>query len=289
MLPSSTLVRSAIALARWLPPGIFRALATVLGALGFFVAGRRRAVVQDTLRRLAPQASGAQRRRLARRLFRNLLQDASDLFRLPSLGRGKLLALIEIEGLEELRRALELGRGAIVVTAHVGPYELAAAYLAVIGLPVHAMVEDIDPETNAALRAYRSATGLQLISRNTGVRSLYRLLAQGQCVLLVADRVIGKGSGDLMVPFGNSSRAIPTGPAALALATGAPLVIGHIVRSSSPGARYHLRIDPAISPVGHSRDELTRTIGARFNTLVQAHPDQWYVFQPDWEPRDARA
>jgi KDO2-lipid IV(A) lauroyltransferase len=159
----------------------------------------------------------------------------------------------------------------------------------VLGFTVHGMVEDIDPDTNAALAAYRTATGMQLLSRNTGLRQLYRLLKDGSIVLLVADRVIGEGSDGMLVPFGNAMRPVPTGPAAFAIATGVPIFVGHIVRGPGGSPRYLLHVDPPIEPAGHSRETLTRLVAARFDTLIRQHPDQWYVFQPDWHPRDPGA
>ena len=287
MLPSPPLVRAAISVARWLPPVAYRALATLAGSLGWAVAGTRRAVALENMRHLAPDAPPQVQRRLARSLLRHLIEDASDLFRLPSLSRKRLEALIRAEGLAELRRAHAAGKGVIVVTPHLGPYELGAALVAALGLPVHAMVEDIDPDTNAALAAYRQATGLRLLSRNTGLRQLYRLLHQGDIVLLVADRVIGNGSDGMVVSFGDAARAVPTGPAAFAIATGAPVVVAHIVRGAPGSPRYFLGFDAPLSPDGADRETLTRAVAARFDSLVREHPDQWYVFQPDWLPRDA--
>jgi KDO2-lipid IV(A) lauroyltransferase len=151
------------------------------------------------------------------------------------------------------------------------------------------MVEDISPETNAALAAYRSATGLQLVSRTGGLRQAYRLLAGGAVLLLVSDRVIGDGSQGLVVPFGDALRRMPTGPAALALATDSMIVSGYIVREQNGPARYFLHMDPPISPNGRTRDDLTRMIAARLEAVIRQHPDQWYVFQPDWLSRDPGA
>lgn len=218
-----------------------------------------------------------------------MFEDATDLFRLPSMTRDQILALVHTEGIEELTRLHAQGRGVIVVTPHLGPYELGGALLAVLGLPVHGMVEEIDPDTNSALASYRRATGMQLLSRNTGLRQLYRLLKEGSIVLLVADRVIGEGSEGLLVPFGDAMRSVPTGPAAFAIATGSPIVVGHIVRSQSGSPRYLLHVDPPIEPAGHDRVTLTRLVAARFETFIRQHPDQWYVFQPDWHPRDPGA
>ncbi|MBK8058763.1 MAG: lysophospholipid acyltransferase family protein [Gemmatimonadetes bacterium] len=190
-------------------------------------------------------------------------------------------------GAEHLDAALALGKGVVVATAHLGPYEFGGAWLALAGYPVHAMVEDIDPETNAAMALYRKATGMKLISRSGGLRAAIRVLRDREILLLVADRVVGRGSEGLAVPFGDGVRAVPTGPAALALATGAPIVTGHIARNRGRGPRYLVRLEAPISatPTGDTsrdRDALTGQVAQRLAAAVQAHPDQWFVFQPEW-------
>lgn len=237
---------------------------------------------------LAPHLSTAERRRVARHTFVNFFEAASDLFRLPSLSPDQIQGLIAAEGMEHLHTAQALGRGVIVVTPHLGPYELGGAYVASLGLPVHAVVEDINPATNAALASYREASGMELISRSTGLRQMYRLLKEGRIVLLVADRVIGDGADGVAVPWGAGRRLVPSGPAAFAIATGAPIVSGYIVRRpAGKASRYLLHLDAPIVATDVSRDDLTRDVAARLAGAVCQYPDQWYVFQPDWLPRDA--
>ncbi len=247
----------------------------------------------ENLAWLAPDLSARERRRAARRTFANLLAAAVDLWRLPTLRPGEFDALVGVEGREHLDAAVAMGLGVIVVTGHLGPYELAGAWLAHKGYPAHAMAEVLDAETNAALALYREATGMKLIPRSAGVRPLIRLLRDKQLIILVADRVVGDGAEGLQVPFGSGLRAIPTGPAALALATGAPIVVGHITTRHSSPPQYLVQIHPAIVVTGsgdgrRDRDALTRRVGEELSAAAQAYPDQWFVFQPHWiRPDDA--
>ncbi|HMN08481.1 MAG TPA: lysophospholipid acyltransferase family protein [Gemmatimonadaceae bacterium] len=292
MIPAPRVVRFAVRLLRVVPIAPVRWVARAAGAVAFTVARGRRATLLENQAHLSPNVSPAARRRLARRTLMNLLDAAVDLFRVPSMRPGELAALVAVSGREHLDAARALGKGVVVVTPHLGPYELGGAWLAVMGYPVHAMVEEIDPETNAALALYREATGMKLISRSRGVRGALRLLHEGQLVLLVADRVVGEGGEGVPVFLGDGVRAVPTGPATLALATGAPIVVGHIARATSGKARYLVQLEPPIiaEGTGHAsrdREALTRRVAERLAAAVLSHPDQWYVFQPKWLPRDA--
>lgn len=291
MIPSASVVRRAVRLLGVVPVAPMRWLARRAAPLAYLLAGARRAAVLENLAVLAPNATPAQRRRRARRTFANLLEAAIDLWRLPTLRPGEFDALVGIDGREHLDAAMAMGQGVIAVTAHLGPYELGGAWLAHRGYPVHAMVEALDPETNAALALYREATGMKLLSRNAGLRASLRLLRERQVLLLVADRVVGDGSDGLEVPFGAGRRAVPTGPAALSIATGAPIVVGFITRSPDRATRYLVQLEPPLLPpdtgdATRDRRALTRQVAQRLAHAVQSHPEEWFVFQPEWNRRD---
>jgi KDO2-lipid IV(A) lauroyltransferase len=257
--------------------------------MAYYLAAGRRRTILDNVRRFVPNASRAERRAMARRTFANLMSASVDLFRLPSATREEILATVEVHGREHLDAALALGHGVICVTPHLGPYELGGAWFAAAGYAVNAMVEDIDPETNAALGLYRQATGMKLISRSTGLRATFRVLRGGEVVMLVADRVVGEGSEGIVLPFGEGTRPIPTGPATFALATGSPLIVGHIALKRGGSPRYVIRLEPPIIPERSGNDSsdqlrLTTRLTERMAAAVKAHPDQWYVFQPQWTP-----
>jgi lauroyl/myristoyl acyltransferase len=287
MIPSALVVRLAVRVLRVIPVTSARSLARATGIVAFALARRRRAVLLENQRYLSPNASPSARRARARRTMVHLAEAAVDLFRLPSAPPGELAQLVAVHGREHLDHAARMGRGVVVVTAHLGPYELGGAWLALAGYPVHAMVEELTPETNAALSLYREATGMKLLSRNRGTRAALRLLREQQFVLLVADRVVGEGSDGMAVPFGAGSRAVPTGPAALALATGAPIVVGTISRTGARAPRYLVQLEPPIVAEATrdgraDRERLTRQIAERLSASVVAHPDEWFVFQPEW-------
>jgi KDO2-lipid IV(A) lauroyltransferase len=209
-----------------------------------------------------------------------------DLYRLVGRPPNEIPGMIDVRGLENLEDARRLGRGVIIVTAHLGNYELGAAWLGAMGYPVHGMVEDVEPEILALLEQYRTATGMRVISRNRGARDAYRVLRSGEVLLLVADRVIGDASDAVELPFCEGRREVPRGPAVLSLATGAPIIVGIAVRTPDGPRRYRIILEPAIMPHGTEPDaalNLTRKVTDRLAAAVREYPDQWFVFQPGWK------
>jgi KDO2-lipid IV(A) lauroyltransferase len=289
MIPSRSVVRAAYRLLRIVPVPVVRGLANVAGTVAYAIQTERRRTLLENLSHTAPNETIARRRRLARRTFRNLATSAVDLFRLPSASREEVLSLVEMRGLEYIDQALAMGKGVLVVTGHVGAYELGGVWLAARGYPVHAMIEDLEPKLLETLATYRQATGMQLVSMKQGIRQVYRLLEQQQIVILVADRAIGDGRGAVEVPFCDGIRPVPTGPATFAMATGAPLIVGHVSLNPARQPRYLVKLDPPLLPNGRGDEErlrLTRWVSDRLAAAVRDHPDEWYVFQPQWITRD---
>jgi len=272
-------------LARVTPVGVARGLGRAAAAVAHATLAERRAILLDNLRRTAPNASAAERKRLLRNTFRYIADCQVDLYRLVGRSPNESPMLVELRGREHLEAARRVGRGVIVATGHLGNYELGAAWLAALGYPVHGIVEDVHPSILKLLEQYRTATGMRTISRNRGARDAYRVLKSGEILLVVADRVIGDVSDGVEVPFCDGLRAVPRGPAQLSLATGAPIVLGFAVRTPEGPRRYRITLEPPIMPDGTEPDAaviLTRKIADRVAAAVRAHPDQWFVFQPGW-------
>jgi KDO2-lipid IV(A) lauroyltransferase len=289
LIPSPTVVRAGIALLRVTPVRLARALAAFGGTLAWMFQADRRRTLQENLSYIAADKSPSERRRLGRRTFRNLAVAAVDQFRLPSISPADLRELFEIRGLEHVNEARARGKGIVVATAHLGPYELAAACLAAQGYEVHGMVENLDPDVLDALAAYRSATGMRTVNMKDGLRAAYRILGQGHILALVADRAIGDARGAIEVPFAGGVRLVPVGPAVFAQTTGAAIITAFASRNPGPGPRYVMEFDPPLYPEGRDEAERLRlmtTVVQRTVSAIQRHPDQWFVFQPNWITRE---
>ena len=289
MIPNPAVIRTATSLLRVIPVPLARALAAAGGTLAWALQRDRRRTLEQNMTYLAPDRSASDRRRLARRTFRNLAVTAVDLFRLPNMRPEEVTALFEMRGLEHVDAALARGRGLVIATAHLGPYELASSCVAALGYPIHGMVEDLEPEVLEALATYRSATGVQLVNIKHGLRAAYRILGQNHILALVADRAIGDTRGAIEVPFAGGTRLLPVGPAVFAQTTGAGLITAFTLPNPNPGPRYLIEFHPPLFAEGRDEAErvrLIRIVAQRVTEAVQRNPDQWFVFQPNWITRE---
>ena len=140
-------------------------LARLIGDVCWWCLPTRRRVIMENLRHTAPGRSAAEHRRLGRLTLRNLARCTIDFLRVPLMNRAQILDLVDLRGAEHLDRALQRGNGVIMLTAHVGNWELAGAYWGASGYHGCAVAEDeaIDADTYRLYERYRSATGMQVI------------------------------------------------------------------------------------------------------------------------------
>jgi KDO2-lipid IV(A) lauroyltransferase len=216
-------------------------------------------------------------------IFRNYARYMIDLLWLPGTSHQERERVTRIDGWDHIPAALERGKGLILVTGHLGNWELPAAILAGRGFAVNVVVETLEPPAwDTRVQAIRERIGLRAIRIETGVRDMYAALRRNEVLALVFDRPLGEGGVPVQF-FGEETR-IPEGVARLAVRTGAAVIGAVGIRR---GARYVAAVDPPFDfmPSGdRERDVqvLSQQIVTWFEGRVRQYPTQWFMFRDFW-------
>lgn len=256
-----------------------------LGEMSYFFLLKVRKIIEENISWILGDVSKSERERLTKNTFKNFARCMVDFLQIPFIGKDGVIRIIDFR-LQELDRTLKKGRGAILVTIHLGNWDLAGVLLGALGYSVSAVTEDIPEAVYKVWEKYREWTGMKGIPLNEAGIGCYRALKKRELLVLLGDRDISDTGVE--VRFCNGIRNIPRGPATLALKTGAPLLLGYIVRISNGNKKYLACVEPEIEierRTGNFEDDvslLTQKIANRLSELVRSHPDQWFVFQPDW-------
>jgi KDO2-lipid IV(A) lauroyltransferase len=234
---------------------------------------------------LGPYTPEIEVRRTARRSFHNYHRAMVDFLRLPRLTGSDATRIIEGRGWEHLDDALQQGKGVLLVGTHFGSWDLAGLALAARRYPVNAIADGFgSKQIEDWVRTSRESRGIRIIPlRNGGLKRIYHALQRNEAVGIVFDRPAGQDGVE--VEFFGESTYFPAGPAALALRTGAPIIVGYLVRR--PDGNYVGEMERVAGLEGnHQSDEdirqATQAIVRRFEDYIRRYPDQWYMFRRMW-------
>ena len=271
---------------RVLPPAVRYPLAALTGRCVFFVMPRRRRIAFENFAQvLGLPADDPKVRRTARHAFGNYFKMFADFMLMYSLKPDEIRRMVRPDGRERLDRALAEGKGAIVVTAHVSNWDILAAASAVYGYPISAVTNELPSGgLNELVIASRERIGMKMIRLGPGsLRQIIRALGRNELVALASD--LYSGDRGVRVPFFNRPAVFPSGPAAIALKTGAPIL--PVWARRRPDNLYIAEIEEPIevSRTGDTTRDIqvtTERIVQFFERIIRREPDQWLVFLPVW-------
>ena len=273
-----------------LPLSAARLLGRTLGAITYgLLRATRRLSIDQLEYALGPSLTLSERRRIARRVFRNLGQSVIEWLLLPRLSTDEIQRLVTSEGVEHVRRALSKGSGVILVSAHFGNWELAPLYLKSLGFEGGVLARRLRyPEYESFLITMRGSRGVPTLARGS-LKEVARLLRANQIVGMLPDQDVDSLEGVFVDFFGHPAYT-PLGPAALSLMTGAPILPCFVIRE---GTRFRLVIEPPLQgPQTIDRAQaLTRLTQAWSNVVesyIRRYPDQWVWMHRRWKTQPRR-
>jgi phosphatidylinositol dimannoside acyltransferase len=278
--------RGAFAIAQVLPGAVIDVLAPGVAGLAALRPGDQRAIVERHQRRVDPGLRGVALQRRVREVFRSYGRYYGESFRLPAIGPEELDRGLTLDGYEHVEESLARGVGPMLVLPHLGSWEWCAYWLTrVRKVPVTAVVERLEPPGLFDwFVEFRQRIGMQIVALGPDAgRSIVSAIKQAHVIALLCDRDIG-GGGAAVTFFGEKT-TLPSGPAVLALRTGAPLIPTGVYDQG--GGHHHAVVCPPI-PVerrGSFRDDvarITQAMADELEGLIRRAPEQWHLLQPNW-------
>ncbi len=267
-----------------LPHRTSRALGRGLGDLAWAVLGRRRRVTLDNLERALPELGASERRRIARESFRNLGRMACDTISSHRFDSREVCKRLTLAGWENFASARDEGRGVLVMSAHLGSWEMAAHAVGLYGEPMHVIGRPLDnPRIDQSLSSQRKRFGNQTIPKRGAARGSMRVLRGKGVVGILIDQRVRPEQGILVPFFGHNALTSPL-LARLALRTGAPIV--PLFGELAPGGRYRIEFEEAIESPPDGEDaveELTRRCLEVVERRIRRAPEQWLWLHERWK------
>lgn len=261
-----------------------------LGRIAYFLDGRRRRIALKNLELAFPD--GAQNEKIAREVFVNLGLSFFDLIYFYGAGPKILKKHVKVSGVSHYQRAKEKGRGVLLLSAHFGNWELMATIFALSSCPLSIIVNPIRFEPlNRVVEHLRASCGNRSINRKRSMRSLLRVLHQGETVGILLDQKVSWQLG-VYVKFFDQPAFANKGMALVALKTGAAVVPIFMIRKN--GHTYEVIIEPELELIrtgDKTKDieENTALFTKIIERYVSNYPSQWLWMQNRWKKRPYQA
>jgi KDO2-lipid IV(A) lauroyltransferase len=259
-----------------------------LGDVMYAALPGRRRIALANLARAYPELRLAERRRLARRASQHLGMTLTELPRLLAAPLDATLARIRLEGVEHLRAAMTAHGRALMLTAHLGNWEILCATHRLTDYGLSIVVRPLDaPWLDAVAERLRRRTGVEVIDKRGALRAVLDALRRGRMVGILMDQNAARREGVFVDFFGHpasTSRSI----AVLAVRTGTPIVPIFASRNADGGHRVVIR--PALAPTASNDPEavvveLTARCTAEIERAIRETPEQWLWSHDRWRTR----
>jgi len=273
---------------RRLPERVAGQCGAVLGAFVGGVLRIRRRDVDRHLRQAFPDRPDGWRSRVARASYRHFGREAATTFRRGTWSPEALTARTSMVGFEEFRAAAAEPGGVLLLTAHLGNWEIGGAAIAARGLPLDVVGKGAsNPLFQEGLFAARAELGMRVIEMANASREVLRTLGRGGVTALLWDQNAHRNG--IFVPFFGRLASTARGPALFALRTAARVYFAVALREPDPEPRYtitfeHLPFQPSDDVEADVR-ALAAAYSAALESAVRAAPGQYFWQHRRWKSR----
>jgi Kdo2-lipid IVA lauroyltransferase/acyltransferase len=263
------------------PRAVVYQIAKFFALLHYYFSKKDRDAVFYNLKPLVKNQR--KRKKAARKVFINFAYYLADFFRYSRLTRKFIKKYVKFQGLDLVDKTIKEKKGAILLTAHLGNYELGGAVMALLGYPLSVVaLPHLDLRTNNFFNKQRKRVGIDVIPTGATIKKTIKDLNQGRLLALLGDRDFSH-SGRRQKIFSNYAE-IPRGAAFFAKKTEAAIIPVFFVREN----KYYYRLIfekeiPYDKKVDNFEDQILQSYVSVLEKYLKKYPDQWYLFQKYWQ------
>jgi KDO2-lipid IV(A) lauroyltransferase len=286
--------KTAFLCALLLPRPLGLRLFGALGRLAFCVPNIERTRTLEHLRLVFGASWNEKKiRATARKVYVSLGRNLFDAVKLSRAPEKVFNAIVKHSDLAPFREAFGRGRGVIVITAHIGCFELLLHFFARHGFRSFAIGQrSFDPRLDGLIRRIRSGEDIDYMDRSESPRKIIRGLQEGKAfgVLIDQDTMVE----GVFAQFLGKTAYTPSGPVRIAMRFGIPAVVATITRQ--PDNTHHVSLSDILefTDRGDFENDLLKNVqlaNDRIGETIVRFPEQWVWMHRRWkrQPPPVRA
>lgn len=276
-------LRILILIVRLLPLPVALAVGRTLGDTMRRMSKKRYRVALKNLRiAFGDELTEAERHRIARESFKHAGMFAIEGIKFAYMPQAEVERRIQVVGYEQFEPIMARKKGCLVISAHLGNFEVLARWMNTRGYEVLALARAArDQGTTDIMLKLRERMGIRVITLNQSLKPILVGLKRNACVAIICDQ----NAADVFVPFFGHPTGTVDGPARLALKMGAPMLFPYCIRDGRGG--YVVRSGGLYDavPTGDEKADVERVmteVNRILESLIRRHPEQWLWFHDRW-------
>ena len=287
----SGLVLAVVRVLGRMPRSWARLIAGVLAWAVYLGLGRLRRVGQRNLQLALPERSSESRGKILRGVYRHLGWQLVEFCRMKRYTPQNTRAWIRTEGLDHYLAARDRGKGVLVLTGHLGAWELSSFYHSLMGYPMSMVIRRLDNRPlDEFVNGIRCLHGNRVLHKDDFARGLLKAMHEGQTVGILMDTNMTPPQG-VFVDFFGRKACTGSGLARVALKTGAAVLPGFMLWEQDEG-QYVLHFGPELefARTGDAEADVlaaTQQCAAATEAWIRRYPDQWLWIHRRWKTRPA--
>ncbi len=275
----------------FIPRRVARLLAGLLAFAVYWLFGRLRRVGVRNLELALPELSSKARTEILRGVYQHLGWQLVEFCRMTRYTPENTRNWIRTDGLDHFLAAQAHGKGVLVVTGHLGAWELSSFYHSLMGHPMGMVIRRLDNRRlDDFVNGIRCMHGNRILHKDDFARGLLTAMRAGKTVGILMDTNMTPPQGAFVKFFGMDACAA-TGLAHVARKTGAAVLPGFMLWEPTE-RQYVLHFGPQIE-IPHTSDAQadilagTQLCTAAIESWIRRYPDQWLWIHRRWKTRPA--
>lgn len=250
-------------------------IADCYGMLFYYIVKSRRNITKKNLKIAFKDLSDEEINKLAKKVYKNVGRTFIEMLWMDKLE-------INIIGKENLDKALKKEKGIILLSLHLGNWELGGGSIAKSGYPVSAVAKrQKNLGFNKLINDMRFKFNLKIIQKGTSPKEMIRTLKNNKLLGLIADQY----SKDTEVKFFDEKTGAIAGPAALALKMGSAVILTYAVRNKDNTHTLFIEEEIEIIKTGDNKKDIqlnTQNFINEMEKAIKRYPDQWFWQHKRW-------
>lgn len=247
----------------------------------FLFSKKDRLAVMNNLRIICPAENEAELRRKCKNVFINFGLYLAEFFRYKKIDKEFVNRHFTLVGFEHIDSALTKGKGAILLTAHMGNWELGGMAFGLLGYRIAAIALDHkNKKINQFFKIRRESKGIENISLGVSAKRSLRALSENKLLAIVGDRDFSNTGYPMR--FLGREKKIPRGPIVLSLRSGAPVI--PVIVSRQPNRDLKMECFPPLTiSSNQGEEEILQQYVCLLEDQIRKLPTQWLLFREFWK------